>query len=55
VTATVGTLVLCLVVAGLLVAAFGKRKPIKGIGLFTRDKKGRLVMVLTPFSRKRKR
>lgn len=49
-------LLLSLAIAALIVVAFGKRKPVKGIGLFTRDKKGRLVMVLTPFSkRKRKR
>lgn len=52
---TLWTVALCIVVAALLVAAFGKRKPITGFGLFTKDKKGRLVMVLTPAKRKRKR
>lgn len=52
---TLWTVVLCLGVSALIVAAFGKRKPITGFGLFTRDKKGRLVMVLTPSKRKRKK
>jgi hypothetical protein len=55
VSTTLWTVVLCLGVAALIVAAFGKRKAIFGAGMFVRDKKGRLVMVLTPAKRKRKK
>jgi len=49
-----GALLLAVAVAGLLVAAFGRRKA-KALlsGVLIRDSKGRLCLVLTPARHKR--
>jgi hypothetical protein len=49
------TVLLCLVLAGLVVAACSKSKKQLVGGLIYRDSKGRLVLVLTPMKRKRKK
>ncbi len=48
-------LVLALVVAALLVAAY--RKPVKTLvgGIFVRDRKGRLTLILTPTPKPKRR
>lgn len=52
---TTAALVFALIVAALLVAAF--RKPIKTMvgGFISRDRKGRITLVLTPTPRKRRK
>jgi hypothetical protein len=47
-------LVLALVVAGLVVAAMSKPKTLVG-GIFQRDRKGRMTLVLTPTPKPKKR
>lgn len=52
---TTAALVISLILAALIVAAY--RKPIKTMvgGIVSRDRKGRLTLVLTPTPRKRRR
>lgn len=48
-------LLLSLVVAALLVAAFGKPTKTLVGGFLSRDRKGRLLLVLTPAKKRKKR
>ncbi|WP_379587860.1 hypothetical protein [Pseudonocardia hispaniensis] len=48
-------LALSLVVAVLLVAAFGKPTKTLVGGIFQRDKRGRMTLVLTPVPRKKRK